>query len=85
MHKLGTLMADATCMSVLGAFVVKQFRIMEEQMKQDNYEKLDLLHHLTSGLKSVYSLMAYQGIDTCRMACGGAGYSAHSLLPDLFF
>lgn len=28
--------------------------------------------------------MCYQGIDTCRQACGGAGYSAHSLLPSIF-
>ena len=42
------------------------------------------MHHFTSGLKSLYAQMCYQGLDTCRQACGGAGYSAHSLLPSIF-
>jgi acyl-CoA oxidase len=71
-------------MSVTGNFVIKQYRIMEDQMKQNNYDNLDFMHHLTAGLKAIYATMTYHGIDACRMACGGAGYSAHSLLPGLF-
>lgn len=84
MHKLGCLLADACLMSVTGNFVIKQYRIMEDQMKQNNYDNLDFMHHLTAGLKAIYATMTYHGIDACRMACGGAGYSAHSLLPGLF-
>jgi acyl-CoA oxidase len=54
-------------------------------LKSNNYELLDMMHHLTAGLKSVYANMAYEGIDACRMSCGGAGYSSHSFLPDAFF
>ena len=39
---------------------------------------LDIMHHLTSGLKSLFSIMVYEGIDQSRQACGGAGYSAYS-------
>jgi acyl-CoA oxidase len=41
------------------------------------------LHHLTAGYKAVFSKITYEGIDTCRQACGGAGFSAHSGLPYL--
>jgi hypothetical protein len=27
--------------------------------------------------------MAYSGMDVCRQACGGAGFSSHSAIPDL--
>ena len=52
-------------------------------MKNDNFDRLDLLHHLTAGYKAVFSRIAYDGIDSCRQACGGAGFSAHSGLPSL--
>jgi acyl-CoA oxidase len=43
------------------------------------------MHHLTSGLKSIYSQMAYESIDLIRTNCGGAGYSAWSGLTQQFF
>lgn len=59
MHKLGTLLADAALMSVTGNFLIKQYRVMEEQLKNDKYEILDFMHHFTSGLKSLYAQMCY--------------------------
>jgi len=41
------------------------------------------MHHFTSGLKSLYSRMTYDGIDMIRQNCGGAGYSVWSYLPEL--
>ena len=35
---------------------------------------LDILHHLTSGLKAYASDYAYNAMDEMRQACGGAGY-----------
>lgn len=45
---------------------------------------LDFMHHFTSGLKSLYSAMTYEGIDIVRMNCGGAGYSVWSFIPEVF-
>ncbi|KAI6207197.1 hypothetical protein M3Y99_01861900 [Aphelenchoides fujianensis] len=42
------------------------------------------LHALNSGLKSVVSFQTAQGIEQCRMACGGHGYSKGSGFPQLF-
>ena len=55
-----------------------------EQMKNNIFKLLDVTHHVTSGLKSLYSQMALDCMDVCRFACGGAGYSAHSHLPDIY-
>ena len=35
---------------------------------------LDILHHLSSGIKSVAIEMVYKGIDELRQGCGGAGF-----------
>lgn len=35
---------------------------------------LDLLHHLSSGIKAVAIEMVYKGIDELRQGCGGAGF-----------
>lgn len=52
-------------------------------MRKDDYSKLDLMHHLSSGFKATFTRIAYDGIDSLRQACGGAGFSAHSGLPSL--
>lgn len=72
-------------MSATGVIITQMYRKMEEQVKNENYELLDIMHHLTSGLKAIYAPMAYSGIDECRKACGGAGFNASSMLPHFFF
>ena len=41
------------------------------------------MHHLSSGFKGSFTRIAYDGVDSLRQACGGAGFSAHSGLPAL--
>lgn len=43
------------------------------------------MHHFTSGLKSLYSSMCYDGIEMVRVNCGGAGFSAWSYLPQMYY
>jgi|LauGreDrversion4_2_1035121.scaffolds.fasta_scaffold143791_3 acyl-CoA oxidase len=57
---------------------------MYEELTKGKFKTLDILHHYTSGLKSIYSQSCYDGLDQIRQSCGGAGYSAHSLLPQLY-
>ena len=42
------------------------------------------LHALTAGLKAFTSWTANAGIEACRMACGGHGYSHCSGLPNIY-
>lgn len=52
-------------------------------MKSGDYSLLDEIHHLSSGMKSVFTQVCFDGLVTIRQACGGAGYSAWSGLPFL--
>lgn len=45
---------------------------------------MDMMHHILSGYKVTFSFWSHFGIDCIRQNCGGAGYSAHSGLPELF-
>jgi acyl-CoA oxidase len=42
------------------------------------------MHALNSGLKSVTSFQAAQGMEQCRLACGGHGYLMASGIPTIF-
>ena len=48
---------------------------MYEELTKGKFKTLDILHHYTSGLKSIYSQSCYDGLDQIRLSCGGAGYS----------
>jgi acyl-CoA oxidase len=42
------------------------------------------LHALSSGLKAVVTFQVAQGIEQCRMSCGGHGYSLASGIPQIY-
>ena len=42
---------------------------------------METMHHLTAGMKSVYSQEALEGLYTIRQSLGGAGYTNWSGLP----
>jgi len=52
-------------------------------MKTGNFGLLDLGHHLSSGYKASYTRIVYDGLDTIRQSCGGAGFLNWSGLPSL--
>lgn len=83
MFKLGPLVANAFVMQIVGKELMAMQNIMKQQLKQGVFEMMDVMHHLTSGLKSIYSTMTYDGIDQSRQACGGAGYSVYSGFPQI--
>jgi len=45
-----------------------------DQIEEDNFEGLDVLHHLLAGFKDRQSDESIQGVDICRRACGGTGF-----------
>ncbi len=50
-------------------------------LEKDEFGGLEMMHHMSAGFKATFTRIAYEGIDSCRQACGGAGFSAHSGLP----
>ncbi|VDL80868.1 unnamed protein product [Nippostrongylus brasiliensis] len=55
-----------------------------EQLTHGNVDLLPEIHALSSGLKSVVSWEAAQGIEQCRLSCGGHGYSLASAFPEIY-
>jgi len=52
------------------------------EIEAGKYESLDLLHHVTSGMKALVTDMVYIGTDELRQACGGAGFILTSGIAD---
>ncbi|XP_006813018.1 peroxisomal acyl-coenzyme A oxidase 1-like [Saccoglossus kowalevskii] len=63
-----------------------RYRYMEVQMEMNdgNMEALPELHALSAGLKAFTSYVANEGIEVCRLSCGGHGYSQASGFPELY-
>ena len=56
---------------------------MVKDMENNNFDLLEMMHHLSSGQKAHYLAMTHEDMDILRMCCGGAGYSNWSLLPEM--
>ena len=81
MYKLGPMVGDMIVLALGGKFLSKMHREMDEKIMQDDFKLLDIMHHYTSGFKSLFSQTAYENNDICRQSLGGVGISSHSLLP----
>jgi acyl-CoA oxidase len=70
---------------LFAAYEVKDLYLrVTTQLQEGNTELLPELHGLSSGLKSVVSWETAQGIEQCRLACGGHGYSQASAFPEIY-
>jgi acyl-CoA oxidase len=83
MFKFAPLLAYSYAMNFAAQDLYRNHAALCKELAQDEFERLDYCHHLSAGYKAVFSRIAYDGIDSCRQACGGAGFSAHSGLPSL--
>ncbi|MCP9257787.1 Acyl-coenzyme A oxidase [Dirofilaria immitis] len=54
------------------------------QLAEGITELLQELHVLSSGFKAVVTWEVAKGIEQCRLACGGHGYSHASALPEIY-
>ena len=80
MFKFGPCLAESSVMIGMGSTIEKLYAMLIEEIKANKFKTLDVLHHLTSGFKALFSQMAYDGIEMIRANCGGAGYSSASML-----
>jgi acyl-CoA oxidase len=83
-HRLFPLISIAYGLIITGFTVTKLFDEMTEQLASEDATLLPQVHVLTCGLKSWGTRRACDGIEECRKAMGGHGYSAFSGLSDLF-
>jgi len=51
---------------------------MKEQVAEGNMSMIGDMHGVISGMKAVFTKWSYEGLETARQCCGGAGYSQHA-------
>ncbi|XP_054026689.1 peroxisomal acyl-coenzyme A oxidase 1 isoform X2 [Dryobates pubescens] len=83
-YKLFPLLATAYAFHIVGAYIKNTYRRISGDISSGDLSELPELHALTAGLKAFTSWIANAGVEECRMACGGHGYSRCSGIPDIY-
>jgi hypothetical protein len=84
MHILGPHLANSLVIFFTGRSLENLLNESATLVEQGSFKLLDILHHLSSGIKSISTDMAYRGCDELRAACGGAGYHIASGVATAF-
>ncbi|XP_029456329.1 peroxisomal acyl-coenzyme A oxidase 1 isoform X2 [Rhinatrema bivittatum] len=83
-YKLFPLLATAYAYQFVGAYMTETYHRITGDINEGNLSELPELHALSAGLKAFTTWVASAGIEECRMACGGHGYSHCSGIPNLY-
>lgn len=83
-YKLFPLLATAYAFHFVGSYMSETYHRITGDIQQGNLSELPELHALSAGLKAFTTWVASAGIEECRMACGGHGYSRCSGIPDIY-
>ena len=83
-HTLITLLATAYAFFFISQDIIHLYIRTMSQLNEENFDSLPELHASSSGVKAVATTLASQGIEACRVACGGHGYSLSSGFPYLY-
>ncbi|XP_064382734.1 peroxisomal acyl-coenzyme A oxidase 1-like isoform X1 [Halichondria panicea] len=82
--KLLPLIATAYALNISGIDMMRTYYQIQSEIMDGNFDSLPELHATSSGLKAFCSYSCCEGIELCRLACGGHGYSLASGLPSIF-
>jgi acyl-CoA oxidase len=77
-HTLMPLLAGAYAIHFTTRKVEVIYNQAKELAKNNDFSLLSDMHTLSAGLKPFCTWYTHYGIDECRQACGGHGYSAYS-------
>ncbi|XP_053354296.1 peroxisomal acyl-coenzyme A oxidase 1 isoform X3 [Clarias gariepinus] len=83
-HKLFPLLATAYAFTFVGQYMKNTYNRISGDINQGDFSELPELHALAAGLKAFTTWSTNAGVEVCRMACGGHGYSRSSGLPDIY-
>ncbi|KAB5584460.1 hypothetical protein PHYPO_G00107780 [Pangasianodon hypophthalmus] len=83
-YKLFPLLATAYAFTFVGQYMKNTYNRITGDINQGDFSQLPELHALAAGLKAFTTWSVNAGIEVCRMACGGHGYSQSSGLPDIY-
>lgn len=83
-NKLFPLLAKAYAFTFAARAVFETFNRINAQIEAGNLDHITELHALCAGLKGMLTDEAATGIEVCRLACGGHGYSHASGIPKMY-
>ncbi|XP_062581682.1 peroxisomal acyl-coenzyme A oxidase 1-like [Saccostrea cucullata] len=83
-YKLFPLLATAYAMYLTGKYAENYYEEISSEIEAGNLDSLNQLHAVCAGLKAFSTWNCTAGIETCRLCCGGHGYSHASGLPKLY-
>ncbi|KAG9471665.1 hypothetical protein GDO78_013931 [Eleutherodactylus coqui] len=83
-HKLLPLVATCYAFDFTSKYVNKFNEDVFSEINRENFTSLPELHALTAGIKALATEICSNGVEVCRKACGGHGYSLYSGLPSLY-
>ncbi|CAG5122876.1 unnamed protein product [Candidula unifasciata] len=83
-YRLFTQIASAYALLMAGEESSAVYRTVSSEVETGNLQNLPILHALSASLKAFSSWQMMFGIEQCRLACGGHGYSSASGLPKLY-
>ncbi|OWF50076.1 peroxisomal acyl-coenzyme A oxidase 1-like [Mizuhopecten yessoensis] len=83
-YKLFPLIATAYAFRFTGHSIFNYYTTINANIEKGNLEDLPQLHALAAGLKAFCTSVAADGVEICRLACGGHGYSHASGLPWMY-
>lgn len=66
MFKLAPLLSYAYVFTFASKAVIDMHKKLLEDIKKDKFNKLEVLHHLTSGFKACFTQISYDGLDALR-------------------
>jgi acyl-CoA oxidase len=77
-------MATAYAMFFVGRWMSDLFKRLNGDFARGDFSLLPAMHATSSGIKALLTNLAADGLETCRLACGGHGYSLFSGLPMIY-
>lgn len=77
------LLATAFALHYTGEYMYNLYHKSRESIEKGDFGPLAELHSASSGLKSLCTMLAADGIETCRRAMGGHGFGGGSGLVQL--
>ena len=77
-YRLFPHLANAYALYATGNYMDNLYESLQKGISANNFESLPEAHATSSGLKAVTTMLASEGMEECRKACGGHGYLLNS-------
>lgn len=82
-QKLFPMVAMMFAHSYASENVTQLHKRLLEDISKSKFDLLEVVHHYSSGMKSLFTDQCYYSLIAIRQCLGGAGYSAWSGIPEL--